>query len=438
MISVYIKLTTAGSLTGPFNLSTSSNGVTYTSYKVGEPKIKLTSGFVYTDVPNGTTYIKVLSQGSCSVPLILAIAGSSPTPTPTATTPGSSPTPTYTPTPTPTTPGSSPTPTYTPTPTPTATTPGSSPTPTYTPTPTPTPTSTTPGSSPTPTYTPTYTATPTPTATTPGSSPTPTYTPTPTATDTPIPTPTDTPSPTPTATIPCDSYCITYNSNTSEDYSYTNCLGNPDGSSGFAPGESRTITASVAPSQANFTVVSGACGGSPTPTATTPVPTPTDTPAPTPTATSGGDVSDISFGSTGGDLVATNSDAKVYSVTYSYSISASCDNEGTSGGDAVNAVTTLYIGGTEVDTIMASVGSVPGTPQYDTQSKTGSSTVSGLNYFDLSSATVSGQVQCSSGLMGQGGTVSVTISSATVNTGTVNVICDNIWTLDCTGTVKTC
>ena len=415
MISVYIKLTTAGSLTGPFNLSTSSNGVTYTSYKVGEPKIKLTSGFVYTDVPNGTTYIKVLSQGSCSVPLILAIAGSSPTPTPTATTPGSSPTPTYTPTPTPTTPGSSPTPTYTPTPTPTATTPGSSPTPTYTPTPTPTPTSTTPGSSPTPTYTPT-----------------------PTATDTPIPTPTDTPSPTPTATIPCDSYCITYNSNTSEDYSYTNCLGNPDGSSGFAPGESRTITASVAPSQANFTVVSGACGGSPTPTATTPVPTPTDTPAPTPTATSGGDVSDISFGSTGGDLVATNSDAKVYSVTYSYSISASCDNEGTSGGDAVNAVTTLYIGGTEVDTIMASVGSVPGTPQYDTQSKTGSSTVSGLNYFDLSSATVSGQVQCSSGLMGQGGTVSVTISSATVNTGTVNVICDNIWTLDCTGTVKTC
>jgi hypothetical protein len=109
---VLIKLITAGSNTGPFNL--------YTDIDLGTPieigvsrEMLLTGHTLY--VPNGATYVKIISIGDCETQTIITINYSTPTPTPTST-PTPTPTPTITSTPTVT-----PTPTVTSTPTPTPT-----------------------------------------------------------------------------------------------------------------------------------------------------------------------------------------------------------------------------------------------------------------------------------------------------------------------------
>jgi hypothetical protein len=63
-MTVYIQLTTAGADTGPFNLY--SNVDLYTSaFEVGVSKVDLTSGYTSNIVPDGTTVIRVKSNGSC-------------------------------------------------------------------------------------------------------------------------------------------------------------------------------------------------------------------------------------------------------------------------------------------------------------------------------------------------------------------------------------
>jgi hypothetical protein len=63
-MTVFIQLTTAGTDTGPFNLY--SNVDVYTSaFEVGVSKLDLISGYTSAMVPNGTTSIRVKSNGSC-------------------------------------------------------------------------------------------------------------------------------------------------------------------------------------------------------------------------------------------------------------------------------------------------------------------------------------------------------------------------------------
>ena len=61
MITIYLKLNTAGLNTGPFNILTSPDGITYTLFKPSVSKTSLTSGITYYDAPNGTTKVRITS-----------------------------------------------------------------------------------------------------------------------------------------------------------------------------------------------------------------------------------------------------------------------------------------------------------------------------------------------------------------------------------------
>jgi len=63
-MTVLITLTTAGTDTGPFNLYSDVDGFT-SAFEVGVAKVDLLAGYVSALVPNGTTVIRVLSNGAC-------------------------------------------------------------------------------------------------------------------------------------------------------------------------------------------------------------------------------------------------------------------------------------------------------------------------------------------------------------------------------------
>lgn len=171
--------------------------------------------------------------------------------------------------------------------------------------------------------------------------------------------------------------------------------------------------------------------------------TTTTTPAPPTTTTTTTTASTPEVYFTGDTLSINNIGGKTYSVTFSYEINASCDNVGTNGQDPNNAITTFDIstngGGsfTTIDSVSASVsgGNYP-IEQSDSQTKTGTYTVNGIT--NPSNIVVNGSIQCNYGLNGQGGSVTITISSVTVSSGTANIICNDMWLLDCSGTYNPC
>lgn len=63
-MTVLITLTLAGADTGPFNLYSNVDGY-ISAFDTGISKSALTSGYTSTSVPNGTTNIRVKSNGSC-------------------------------------------------------------------------------------------------------------------------------------------------------------------------------------------------------------------------------------------------------------------------------------------------------------------------------------------------------------------------------------
>ena len=247
---INIRLTAIGGTTGPFDIYTDLDLVNpiYT----GITKTDLLSGITIT-VPDGITYVKIVSTGICGTELILNLLTPTPSPSPTNT-PTLTPTPTSSPTPTPT---PSPTSTSTPTPSPSRTqVPTATLRPTQTPTVTPTP-------SPTILNTPTVTPTPSPTQFQ-ISTPTPTPTSAVVSTSTPTPSPTQlqilTPTPTPTFTSPI---IATSTPTPTPSPTQLNAI-------------TLTPTPTISLSQPTPTI---------TPTSTrfplTPTPTPTSTPAPT-------------------------------------------------------------------------------------------------------------------------------------------------------------
>jgi len=64
-MTVLITLTTAGADTGPFNLYSNVDGYV-TPFESSVAKSALLAGYVSILVPNGTTIVRVLSQGQCS------------------------------------------------------------------------------------------------------------------------------------------------------------------------------------------------------------------------------------------------------------------------------------------------------------------------------------------------------------------------------------
>ena len=64
-MEAFIKLTTAGNNTGPFNLFSDVNGFT-TVFESGITKASLLAGYTSTVVPDFTTVIKVTSDSLCT------------------------------------------------------------------------------------------------------------------------------------------------------------------------------------------------------------------------------------------------------------------------------------------------------------------------------------------------------------------------------------
>lgn len=84
-MTVLITLTTAGSLTGPFNLCTNIDGFV-TPFETGVAKATLVAGYTCVLVPTGTTSIQVKSTGACIDVITLPIVGvTTTTATPTTT-----------------------------------------------------------------------------------------------------------------------------------------------------------------------------------------------------------------------------------------------------------------------------------------------------------------------------------------------------------------
>lgn len=64
-MTVLITLTTAGADTGPFMLFSNLDGFT-SAFETGVPKSSLLAGYATALVPDGTTTIRVMSQGACT------------------------------------------------------------------------------------------------------------------------------------------------------------------------------------------------------------------------------------------------------------------------------------------------------------------------------------------------------------------------------------
>lgn len=76
--AVIIKLTTAGTNTGPFNLLSDYDSYV-TPFETNIAKSTLVTGYTSSLVPNTATTIRVLSSGSCTNYVNLLISGSTPT-----------------------------------------------------------------------------------------------------------------------------------------------------------------------------------------------------------------------------------------------------------------------------------------------------------------------------------------------------------------------
>ena len=84
-MTVTITLTLAGSDTGPFNLYSDSDGYTH-AFQTGIAKSLLTTGFTTGAVPDGTSIIRVTSEGVCGNHIDLNIIGNTTTTTSTTST----------------------------------------------------------------------------------------------------------------------------------------------------------------------------------------------------------------------------------------------------------------------------------------------------------------------------------------------------------------
>lgn len=92
-MTIYVVLTTAGSDTGPFNLYSDVDGFT-SAFEVGVLKVDLEAGYNSYFAPDGTTVVRVMSDGICKnyidIPIVIG-----PIPTTTSTSTTETPTPPF-------------------------------------------------------------------------------------------------------------------------------------------------------------------------------------------------------------------------------------------------------------------------------------------------------------------------------------------------------
>jgi hypothetical protein len=192
-----------------------------------------------------------------------------------------------------------------------------------------------------------------------------------------------------------------------------------------------TITPTITPTQTKTPSVTPSIGTSQS-----------RTPSVTPTITPSNLVSEIYFASLTdeiGALGVNNSLGRTFSITFTYVITAEVANDWSMGQDAVQATTYLYIstnGGSsweEKASVSAEVsgGNYP-IEQYDVQSITGTTTLSGIT--DVSDIRISGPYDCAWTQDIQRGSVDVIITSVSVNTGSAIVICDDKYHVGCLDT----
>jgi len=142
-------------------------------------------------------------------------------------------------------------------------------------------------------------------------------------------------------------------------------------------------------------------------------------------------------------LKANNASGQIFSITFKYTIDASCDNSGTNGQDPTQATSNFNIstnGGISfitIDSVYASVsgGNYPNS-QSDSQTKTSTYVINGVT--DVTQIVVGGGIDCDMGLNGKSGGVTVIIDSATSNSGLVKIICNNTYSYNCSGENSSC
>jgi hypothetical protein len=71
-MTVFITLSTAGADSGPFNLYSNIDGYV-TAFESGVPKASLLAGYSSSVVPDFTTSIRVLSTGTCTNYIDIAV-----------------------------------------------------------------------------------------------------------------------------------------------------------------------------------------------------------------------------------------------------------------------------------------------------------------------------------------------------------------------------
>lgn len=142
-----------------------------------------------------------------------------------------------------------------------------------------------------------------------------------------------------------------------------------------------------------------------------------------------------------GKLSVDEPSGQVFTIDFYYEIEANCDNVGTDGEDYNQATTTLEIGidgnYTVYDSVSASVsgGNFP-ISQNDSQLKAG--TFQLVNITDPTKVSINVIVECDYGRNGKGGYGSIKIVSASVDTGSVEVICSNRIVTYCSGSYLDC
>jgi hypothetical protein len=183
-------------------------------------------------------------------------------------------------------------------------------------------------------------------------------------------------------------------------------------------------------------IVTGSTTTTTTTTSTSTTTTTTTTPAPT--------IPQIYFNPNGSGLLAINNPGgKTFTITFSYYITAACDNVGTDGQDPNQASTTFDIstnGGSTWSTIdsvtaVVSGGNFPN-GQADSQQKTGTITLN--NIPDVTNIKVGGGFNCDIGRNGQNGTITATIITVVPNIGIANIICNDTYDSNCSSTYISC
>lgn len=163
----------------------------------------------------------------------------------------------------------------------------------------------------------------------------------------------------------------------------------------------------------------------------------------TPTATRTPSISqsllgEIYFASISGNdaiMGVNNALGRTFSISLFYELTASVDNVWSMGGDPVQTTTYIYVstnGGsswTEIDSVTASIPGSGPPDEYDYQLKTGTTVISSIT--NVSQVRVRFGYQCASTQDYKDGSGYAQITSASVDSGSVVVICNNQYVAGC-------